>query len=219
VTFAEIIAQAKIDLRQDGIGGFTDAQLLSLAQEAEYDFCRFTSSREKITTRTVAAYDSVVSLPDDFLEGRQTRWSYNMLLYPKTMRQLYYDTREWDHKTGGIPTNIVYWNWNTIRLYPIPNTAGTVLFRHSYVNERNISLTDTPDSPVSWHSALVDFVVSECLSCQRKCDQADEVWNRYLSKRVKAKAQFNEGQRTPDTLQGMRPKTNFNWQLWNQRTM
>lgn len=219
MTFAEIIAQVKIDLRQDGTGGFTNAQLLQLAQEGDVDFCRYTSSREKISTKTVGAYESIVSLPDDFLEGRQTRWSYNLLLYPKTQRQLYYDTREWDHKVAGQPTNLVYWNYNQIRLYPIPSVAGTVLFRHAYVRNSSVTTADSPDCPLSWHGAVVDYVVSECLSAQRKYDQSDEVWSRYLTKRVKAKAQFTEGQRTPDTLQGMRPKTNFNWQLWNQRTM
>jgi hypothetical protein len=219
VLVSDIITQVKIDLRQDGTGGFTGTQFLYLVQEGYDDFVRYTSAREKLTTRTVATYQSLVALPDDFLEGRQTRWSYNLLLYPKTQRHLYYDTREWHYKIAAQPTNLVYWNYDNIRLYPTPTAAGTITFRHSYVDTTPLQTTSEPGIPIMWHSALVDYVVAECLASQRKYEESDQVWMRYLEKRSKAKAQFGEGQRTPDTLQGMRPKTNFNWQLWNQRTL
>jgi hypothetical protein len=215
---SDILNHVKIDIRQDGTGGFTDAEILSFIQEGYVDFCRKTMAHEKMTTAPVASFNPIVSLPVDFLQGRQTRWSYNMLLYPKTQRQLYYDVRDWPFQANNKPINIVYWDKDSVRVYPIPTVAGTITFRFSYVPQTTLQLTDIPSFPSVWHSALIYFADAECFNAQRKYDNADEFWGKYVEMRSKAMMQFHVGQRTPDTLQGMRPKTNFNWQYWNQRT-
>ena len=217
MTFQEIIDQAKIDIGQDGTSGLTDTELMAFALEGDIDFCRFTQANQKLSTAPVTAYQSFVSLPVDFLEGRQTRWSSNLLMYPKTQRQIYYDSREWVYQVSAKPINIIYWNYNNVRLFPIPSAAGTVSFRHAYIRT-TATLTDEPMAPKMWHGAITDFVCSEAFYAMREYENADANYGIYVAKRAKARPQFTDGQMTPDTLGAMRPKTNFNWQLWNQRT-
>lgn len=215
---SEIITQVKADIQQTGTEGFSDSELLTMCIEADVDFSRFTESVEKTSTATVAANTSLVSLPTDYLENRQVRWSYNKLLYAKTERQMSYSDKTWVNQINTVPTDYVYWDYGAIRLHPIPSSAGTVTFRHAYVRS-SLTTTDTPSAPKMWHGAIIDFVTAECFYIMREYENGDRAWTEYINKRSKAKNQFTIGQRTPDTLQTMRQQSNFNWGSWNNRIL
>ena len=215
MTAAQLIAQVKIDIDQQGDAGrFSDTELLSLLNEGYVDFCRFTECREKKADTLTAALEAFYSLPSDFLDARQFRWADTDQLITKHERRLDDDERDWVFDVG-TPENVVYFNWNVVRIKPIPASAGTVQFRYAYITSDMI-ITDSPDYPHVWHDALVDFVNAQCFFAMREYENGAQSWLRYVKRREKAKAQSRLGQRTPDTFVTRRPISIFNYRKWDQ---
>jgi len=213
----EILTEVKSDIRQTGEGGFTDTQLLALLNEGYVDFCRFTECREKSTEIVTEALHGSFETPSDFLESRQYRWSYNRQIFPRAEVTLDDDdSNEWEFRVADQPDSVVYFNWKNNRLYPIPSSAGTVLMRHAFIPD-DLTLADTPDIPKVYHDALVDYVDSECLFIMRDFTSAADARKSYDKRRLKARSQSNQGQRTPNTLVSQRPVTVFNYKSWDYR--
>lgn len=215
MTASEILTQVKSDLDQQGsTGAFSDAQLLVILNEGYTDFCRYTEVRGKTSTTTVAALDHTVSLPSDHLETRQIRWSYNRHLYPKSERVLDYGQRDWVFEVG-TPESTCYYNYNKLRLKPITDSAGTVTFKYAYIPS-SLTTSDSPDIPAHFQSCLVNFVNAICFLTLKEKENAGRHWGIYLKAREKAKTQFRDVQRTPDTMISSHPVDIYNYQLWDE---
>ena len=215
MTAADLVAEVKIRIDQDGDAGFfSDADLLSLLNEGYRDLARFSEALEKDTEVTLEALDSLVSIPEDFIEARQTRWSYNRQLYPRTEREMDWDVDNWMFETG-VPDNNIYFNWNRMRLTPIPESAGTVRFRYTYVPE-DMTSTDEPLFPDVFSSSLTDYAAAHCFAIMKEYENALEVWQEYVAVRQNLKRRSKQEQMTPDTMTSQRPVTVFNYPLWDQ---
>lgn len=216
MTAQEIIDQAKTEFdQQNSEGALTDAQWLTLLNEGYTDFCRYTEIKEKSSTTSVSALSSLYSLPSDFLDSRQFRWSYNRQLYPKHQKKLDYDNSGWIFEVG-TPENIAYYNYNAIRLKPIPSAAGTITFRYAYIPEA-LSLSTELDIPQTFQDAMFYWLVANAQLMFRQIELGMERFKTYMELRSKARAQARQYQRTPDTLFSQHPVTVFNYPLFDQR--
>lgn len=216
MTAQELINQAKIEVDQPASeGALTDAQWLTLFNEGYIDFCRHTEILEKSTTATVSALLSLYSLPSDFLDSREFRWSYNRQLYPRHEKKLDYDNKTWEFEVG-TPEALAYFNYNAIRLKPIPSAAGTLTFRYAYVPTA-ITLTDTPQIIAMLQHAMKDYMVAMAQLLFRQIEDGVSRYKIYLETRSKAKEQSRNYQKTPDTLFSQKPVTVFNYPFWDAR--
>jgi len=216
MTVAEIVAEVKVRIDQDGDAGFfSDADLISLTNEAYRDITRFCESLEKDSTTSVGSYDSLQSIPADFLESRQMRWSTNRQLYVRSEREMDWDINNWMFETG-TPDNAIYFNWNQIRLSPIPQSAGTLRFRYAYVPSTDLTSTDEPSLPDVFASILVDYVCAHGFAIMKEYENAERKWGDYLVRRQDLKRRSKQDQMTPDTMDNQRPVDVFNYPLWDQ---
>lgn len=214
---SEIITRIKYAINQEDTDRFSNQELLDVINEGYVDFCRFTEMLEKSSTTVMSALSSVVSLPTDFLDARQFRWSYNQVLYPYSARKLDYNEARWTTQVGTNPEAVVYRNWGSLRLKPIISTAGTLLMKYAYVPSTSLTTSDTPAILQVFHEALVDFGAAECFYSMRDFKNGDLKWSLYLERREKGKVQARQWQRTPDTMLSTRPVTVFNYPYWDNR--
>jgi hypothetical protein len=218
MTGQEIVDSVKRDIGQPtSTGFFTDQDILDIVNEGYIDFCRFTEILEAQTTQQVTAYQSLYSVPADFIESRQFRWSYNRQLFPYSERKLDYNQKGWQLEFQSYSDNLTYYNWGTFRLRPIPTVAGTITHRYSRFPTTNISLTTSPEFISIYHDALVTFSVAECFYVLRNYMAADEAWADYLRIRQDAKSQVRQYTRSPDTMLSQRHVTVFNYPYYDQR--
>ncbi|MHC4951672.1 MAG: phage adaptor protein [Planctomycetota bacterium] len=216
MTAQELINEALVKIDQDGSNGFfSNADLLSILNEGYRDLVRFTEALEKDTETTTTALEAVVSLPSDFLESRQMRWSYNRQLYVRTEREMDWDVQNWLEEVGR-PDNAIYFNWNRIRLTPLPTSAGTVRFRHAYWPSTALTATDEPALPDVFSDALVDYVAAHCFWIMKEYENGVRMWADYMKIRQDLKRRSKQEQMTPDTFDNQRPVDVFNYPLWDQ---
>ena len=211
MTVQEIIDSVKYRVDQSGTGGLTDLQLLDYVDEGYVDFCRHTEMLEKLSDVVISAFDGMVDVPSDFLESRQTRWSYNTQLFPQPERVLDYNESDWMFEVG-TPEYYTPFTWNKIRLKPINDAAGTVRFRHAYI-PGTMQLTSTPEIPEVWHEALTDFVAAQYYLIFKEYKNYQREWGRYLEKRNKARGQTRTG--TPDRMMTQKPIDVYNYPKWD----
>lgn len=213
---SEIISRIKLAIGQSSDDDrFSATDLLNIVNEGYVDFCRYTEALETITTSTMTALSSVVTLPSNFLEARQFRWSYNRPLYPMSRRKLDYDEQTWTNVVG-TPEAIVYQNWGAVRTKPITLSAGTVTMKYAYIPS-DLTTSDTPSLMSVFHEALIDFGASECFYAMRDASNGKLKWDSYLERREKGKVQSRQFQRTPDVFLSQRPITTFNLPYWDNR--
>lgn len=211
MTAQQIIDRAKTETGQSS-GGLTDAKLLTILNEGITDFIRFTKCRYKQSSVQQTAYESSVSLPTDYLQTIQFRWGVKRQLYPKSERTLDYKDGQWIFQVG-TPENVIFWNYNEVRLKPIPSAAATFVHRYHFIPS-DITLSEEPDVPETWHDAFIEWLKSQMYLIFREYQNFDDSWAMYVQQRLKAKAQSKTG--TPDTLQTQIPVTTFNYPYWDQ---
>lgn len=214
MTALEIINQILVEIDQRNTPGtFSQAQMLDIVNEGYFDFCWNTEIKEKTVQQTVSSLEAVRSLPSDFIESRQFRWSSNIQLYPKTERDLDYNKTGWVGDVG-TPENVVYFNYNTVRLHPIPSAAGTITHRYSYL-PAELGINDTPQIMSVYHDALADYGKAQCFWILKKKANAKKYYEAYLMARDKGEAQSRNLQRTPDIMTSQRNVTVFNYPYWD----
>ena len=215
-TAQQLIDEVKIRIDQDGDSGFfSDSDLLSILNEGYRDLCRYTEILEKDTEVTLSSLESLVSIPADFLESRQIRWSYNRQLYVRTEREMDWDIQGWNAEVGR-PDNAIYFNWDVLRLSPIPSSAGTVRFRHSYVPSSDLGATDSPAIPNVFEECLIDYMCAHAFVIMKEYDNAVRFTAEWKTTREDCKRRARQGQMTPDTMETQRPVDVFNYPLWDQ---
>lgn len=211
MTPTELFVDIRNDIQDDTV--FTDTQLLALTNEALRDFTRYTEIKHKDVTQTTAALNSLVDLPSDFVDLRSVRWSYNTQLIPRNERKLDYDSNTWKFEVG-TPELYVFFNYNQIRVKPIPSAAGTVKFRTSYV-PADLTASDDIPLPVSFVHTLRLFVDAMCFVIVRDYEKAKEKWSEYLQEREQARTQAQTP--SPDVMKGQRNVNVFNYPMWDSR--
>lgn len=214
-TVAALLSEIKIRIDQEGTTGFfSDANVISILNEGYRDLVRYTEIWEKDTNVVTTALIPIVPLPSDFLSSRQIRWSYNQQLYPRTERELDYDYQKWLFQYG-TPADVVYFNWNQVRIHPNATSAGTVKFRHTYYPTTDLTSTDSPNLPEMFVDALVDYVCANAFLIMKEYENATAQWEKYISTRQELKDRARPGQMTPDTIETQRPVDAFNYPLWD----
>jgi hypothetical protein len=126
-----------------------------------------------------------------------------------------YDIKKWIFQTG-TPENVVYFNWNQVRIYPNATSAGTVKFRHTYYPTSDLTTTDTPNLPNMFQDALVNYACSNAFLVMKEYDNAILQWEEYQGIRNELKSRAQPGQMTPDTLETQRPIDVYNYPLWDR---
>ena len=216
MTAQQVIDEAKIKLQQDGDSGFlTDAEYLEFVNEGYRDLTRYTEALERDTSTVAASWQSVISVPTDFLESRQIRWMPTRQLYVKNEREMDWDIQGWLVEVG-TPDNAIYFNWDQIRLYPIPESAGTVRFRHTYIPP-DLGLTDEPLLLDVFVDTLVFYVCANVTMVAKEYMNSEMFWKRYLEHRQELKRRSKQDQMTPDIFDNQRPVDVFNYPLWDQQ--
>ena len=70
--------------------------------------------------------------------------------------------------TGGTPQQ--FWIWaNTINLYPVPDSIGTLKIFYTRQPATVTLVTDTPELPLQYHNAIVQY-------CLKQAYELDENW-------------------------------------------
>lgn len=212
MTAAEILAAADLRTGQDNSSGVTDTQKLLLLNEGYADFCRVTEILQTSQDVVIAAYSPTVSLPSNFLDGRQFRWSYNKELYPKAERILDRERVNWKYQVG-TPEYVTYGNYNWIRMQPYSSSAGTLKIRYCQM-PTSLGLTDSPVIPIVYHESLIYFVESRIHLIKKRYDEFTSAWTNYVKGREEAKMQAWM-KFTPDRFLSSEPVNYFNYQKWD----
>lgn len=214
MTGQELVDAVKDNVQQDGVGPFTDAQILDIVNEGYVDFYRYVRPTHTQTTLAAASYQSMFTLPSNFTVSTQYRWGSQYQVFPKPERQLDYDQRDWKFKVGPTPENLVYWKWNCVRVTPVPSAAGTFMIRY-FPMPTALTLSGTPVLQKMWHNALEHFATAQVFFIYREFDQANWWWGKYLEGRKQARSSSGFGRRTQDTLVSQSPVTIFDYQNWD----
>lgn len=207
----ELIDRVRSTTENPSPGRFTDDQILALLNEGYTDWCRYTEMLHKSSTFALPQYNSLVSVPSDYVSMRQVRWSYNRELYIRTERELDYRETGWPFQVG-TPESVVFYNYNVLRTKPIATAAGTVTFRYTYA-PTDFTLTTEPAIPKIYHIWLAEFACAQSYYLWRDYENGAAAMGRYMEARKKARGQAQE--KTPDTLTSQRPVTAFNYNRWD----
>lgn len=217
MTAGEVITRIKQEIRQSTTDDdrFSSTDLLNVVNEGYVDFCRYTEILETVSTSVMSSLTSLVSLPANFIDARQFRWSYNRPLYTYSSRKLDYNEQAWKTEVG-TPDAVVFTNWSAIRTKPITSAAGTITMKYSYIPTA-LTTSDEPSFLKSFHDALVSFGAAECFFMMKDIKNGNIHWKRYFDTRKKARSQAHSWQRTPDTMLSQRPVSVFNYPYWDNR--
>ena len=211
MTGSEIVNRIREITLNPSPGRFTDAQILSMVNEGYTDFCRFTEMNHKSSTQVLPQYTALASIPDDYVDMRQVRLSYNRELYVRSERELDYQEMGWPTQVGS-PETAVFYNYNMLRTKPIVSAASTITYRYCYIPTA-ITLTTEPNIPLVYHPALVDYASAQSFYIWRDYNNGALYWAKYVKDREQGKSEAQT--KTPDTFTSQRPVTQFNYNRWD----
>lgn len=208
MTVQEIVNRINSDLDMSEV--FSDVELAGIVLEGLVDVCMETECLTKSDTSTVTALEPLIGLPSDHLRTVQFRWSYNQQLHTRTFDVLDEEEDDWVFEVS-TPENVLYTNYDNIRLHPNPSAAGTVTHRYAYYPTA-IQLSDEPEIQNVFHQALVDYGVHACALILREYELAGERWTKYKASRDRIKASSTQ---KPKVMVTVRPVTTWNYSKWD----
>jgi hypothetical protein len=111
----------------------------------------------------VKANNPIVVLDEDLFRIDRVSWDGYGLLIKTGSDTLDRDTQKWETKTNDNPTHYLTdldeysSEARSIRLYPIPNVAGTVKITAMLIPDPMVSDADTPNVDPVYHFDLIDW--------------------------------------------------------------
>lgn len=174
MTFDELLTAAREDLRdtvgsQDSDFALTSSMALRYLREAESEACRrsrllIDSDTAEICTIPVVAGQAVYVLDDRVIKilsaelaGRSTP------LFKKFRSKM---PAGWKDHTGTVQAFVNDYATGKLRLYRIPDEAGTITLTVQRTPLADLTDSTSPEIPARYHYALVSYVVSRLRSIE-----------------------------------------------------
>lgn len=179
---SEIAARIKRQFGDESGVQVTDDDIYRWVNDAQKDIAMAQTLLETVATTPIVANQNEYTLPLNILTLRSIRVLGNKIKVLSLQEAEEY-IPNFDLSSAwitGVPE--VAWIWaNTIALYPVPNTSGSLKVYYTRNPIEITAGTDTPELPTKYHLRIVEYCLAQAYEMDENWDAAGNKVSQFSS--------------------------------------